>query len=56
MPTLTIMSVYNARKGMYAAHLARARSELEWFKADLVVSFGQETADAVKMQVYGRRT
>ncbi len=51
MPTLTIMSVYNARKGMYAAHLSRARNELERFKADLVVRFGQETADAVKMQV-----
>ena len=33
MPTLTIMSVYNARKAMYADQLARARAELEEFKA-----------------------
>ena len=51
MPTLTIMSVYNARKAMHAAHIARARSKLERFKEDLVVRFGKETADAVKMQV-----
>ena len=51
MPTLTLLSLYNARKSMYASQLARVRSELERFKADLVVRFGQETADAVKMQV-----
>jgi len=51
MPTLTLLSVYNARKGMYAAQLARARVEMERFKEDLVVRFGKETADAVKMQV-----
>ena len=51
MPTLKIMSVYNARKGMYASQLARARSELERFKEDLVVRFGKETADAVRQQV-----
>ena len=33
------------------SQLARARSELERFNADLVVRFGKETADAVKMQV-----
>ena len=48
MPTLTLLSLYNARKSMYAAHLARARAELERFKEDLVARFGQETADAVK--------
>ncbi len=51
MPTLTLLSLYNARKGMHAAHLARARAELERFKADLVARFGQETADAVGQQV-----
>ena len=49
MPTLRIMSVYNARKRMYAEQLARARAELERFKADLVVRFGQEKADAVRI-------
>jgi hypothetical protein len=48
MPTLTLLSLYNAQKGMYAVHLARA--ELERFKADLVARFGQETADAVTMR------
>ncbi len=51
MPTLKIMSLYNARKGMYASQLARVRSELERFKEDLVVRFGKETADAVRQQV-----
>jgi hypothetical protein len=51
MPTLTLVSVYNARKATYADQLARARAELEQFREDLVVRFGQETADAVKMQV-----
>jgi hypothetical protein len=51
MPTLTTMSVYNARKRMFAPELARARAELERFKANLVVRFGKKTADAVKMQV-----
>jgi hypothetical protein len=51
MPTLTLLSLYNARKGMYASQLARARAELERFKADLVVRFGKETADAVGQQV-----
>ncbi len=51
MPTLTLVSLYNARKSMYASQLARARAELERFKEDLVVRFGKETADAVKMQV-----
>ncbi len=51
MPTLTLLSLYNARKSMHAAHLSRARAELERFKEDLVARFGQETADAVKMQM-----
>jgi len=51
MPTLTLLSIYNARKGMYTSQLARARNELERFKADLVVRFGKETADAVGQQV-----
>ncbi len=51
MPTLTLLSLYNARKGMHAPQLARARAELERFKEDLVVRFGQETADAVRQQV-----
>jgi hypothetical protein len=51
MPTLTLLSLYNARKSMYASQLVRARNELERFKADLVVRFGQATADAVKMQM-----
>jgi hypothetical protein len=50
MPTLTLLSLYNARKSMYASQLARARTELERFKEDLVVRFGREMADAVKMQ------
>ena len=41
MPTLTLLSVYNARKGMYAAQLARARAELERFEADLVARLGR---------------
>ena len=44
MPTLTPLSLYNARKSMYAARLSRARSELERFKEDLVLRFGKETA------------
>jgi hypothetical protein len=51
MPTLTLMSLYNARKAMYAAQLARARAELERFEADIVARFGRETADAVQRQV-----
>ena len=51
MPTLMIMSVYNARREAYSEQLARARAEMERFKADLVVRFGQETADAVRQQV-----
>ena len=51
MPTLTLVSLYNTRKATYADQLARARAELEQFREDLVVRFGQETADAVKMQV-----
>ena len=51
MPTLTLVSLYNAQKSMYASQLDRARAELERFKEDLVTRFGQETADAVKMQV-----
>ncbi len=51
MPTLTLLSLYNARKSIYASQLVRARNELERFKADLVVRFGQETADAVQRQV-----
>jgi hypothetical protein len=51
MPTLTLLSLYNARKGMYAAHLTRARNELERFKADLVVRFGEQEASAVQQQV-----
>jgi hypothetical protein len=50
MPTLTLVSLYNARKGMFAPELARVRNELERFKEDLVARFGRETADAVRMQ------
>jgi hypothetical protein len=48
MPTLKIMSVYQARKAMYAERLARARAELEEFDRSLVVRLGKETADAVR--------
>jgi len=51
MPTLTLVSLYNARKGMFAPDFARVRNELERFKEDLVARFGRETADAVRMQV-----
>ena len=48
MPTLKIVSVYNARKRMYVEQLARARAELEEFRASLIARFGQEKADAVR--------
>jgi hypothetical protein len=51
MPTLTLVSLYDSRKSMYAPQLAQARAEMERFKVDIVIRFGQETADAVKMQV-----
>ena len=50
MPTLTLVSLYNARQSMCASQLARTHSELEQFKADLVVRFGKDTADAVRQQ------
>ena len=50
MPTLTLVSVYDARREAYSEQLARARAEREWFKEDLVARFGRETADAVRMQ------
>ena len=50
MPTLTLVSVYNARKATYSEQLARSRAELERFEEDLVARFGRETADAVRMQ------
>ena len=51
MPTLTLVSLYNARKSMCASHLVRTRADLARFEEDLVSRFGKETADAVKMQV-----
>jgi hypothetical protein len=48
MPTLTLLSLYNARQSLYAEQLARARAELERFEADIVARLGQETADAVR--------
>ncbi len=50
MPTLTLMSLFNAQKSMYVSQLARARAELERFKEDLVTRFGQETADSILMR------
>ena len=52
MPTLTLLSLYNARKATYAARLSRARAELERFNGDIVARLGQETANAVKMRTH----
>ena len=37
---------------MYAAQLARARAELERFKASLVARFGEQEARAVRQQTH----
>ena len=42
------MSIYRARKAMYAAQLARARAELERFEADIVARLGEQRAAAVQ--------
>jgi hypothetical protein len=51
MPTLKLMSVYNARKRKFATELAQARADLDRFKATLLVRFGKETVDAIRQHV-----
>jgi hypothetical protein len=50
MPTLRLMSIYNARKRHFALELAHALAELADFRESLVVRFGAATADAIRQQ------
>ena len=52
MPTLRILSIYNARKRHFAPELAHARAELAGFKESLIIRFGVETADAIRQQTH----
>ena len=51
MPTLRIMSIYQERERQFASELDQARTELAQFRASLVVSFGKETAAAIRQHV-----
>lgn len=55
MPKLRIMSIYKERRRTFAAELFRASTELEQFRASLVVRYGKETADAIRQEARWRK-
>ncbi len=52
MPTLRIMSVHRERQRMFAAELARARSQRERFTMSLVAWFGTQAAEAIRREAW----
>ena len=56
MPTLTLISLFNAQKSIYVSQLVRARDELERFKEDLVSGSVRRQRMQSRWEGSGRRT